>query len=117
MSTNKKFAGYAMHEFYMPTTGKGHKNRRDRKKCKFYDCKRDFCIKIFKDCVGPTVCRKYMENSSMPSNPKTLVGRKVESKYYGKGVVVSDDREYCTVQYETTKVQCKKETLFELMKE
>ena len=31
MSSHKKFAGRGMYEFYMPTTGKGNKNRRDRK--------------------------------------------------------------------------------------
>ncbi len=108
MSKKTKFAGYAMHEFYMPKTGAGSKNRRNRRKCEFYNLEHKMCTKLFKPCVGPSVCDKYIEISS---SPKTLVGMNVQNKYYGLGVVVSDNGEFCTVQYETTKIQCKKETL------
>ena len=46
-----------------------------------------------------------------------IIGTSVQSKYYGSGVVISDNGEYCTVQYKTTKIQCKKETLLELINE
>ena len=114
MGKKTKFAGYAMHEFYMPTTGKGQKNRRDRRKCEFYNLEHKMCTKLFKPCVGPSICDKYAE---IKSSPKTMVGTSVQSKYYGSGVVISDNGEYCTVQYKTTKIQCKKETLFELINE
>ena len=111
MSNKTKFAGYAMHEFYMPTTGEGHKKRRDRRKCEFYNLEHKMCTKLFKPCVGSSVCDKYME---IGSSSTTLVGVNVQSKYYGVGVVVSDNGEFCTVQYKTTKIQCKKETLLTL---
>ena len=114
MGKKTKFAGYAMHEFYIPTTGKGQKNRRDRRKCEFYNLEHKMCTKLFKPCVGPSICGKYIE---IGSSPKTMVGTSVQSKYYGSGVVISDNGEYCTVQYKTTKIQCKKETLFELINE
>lgn len=112
MSKKTKFAGYAMHEFYMPTTGLGHQNRRNRKKCKFYNLKCEMCTKLFKSCVGPSVCGNYI---AIGSSPETLVGVNVQSKYYGTGVVISDNGEICTVQYKTTKIQCKKETLLKLI--
>lgn len=58
----KKFPGRGMHEIYLPTTGKGHANKRDRRKCKYYiqDTKR--CTKLFNFCVGPTLCQKYQES-------------------------------------------------------
>ena len=114
MSKKTKFAGYAMHEFYIPTTGKGQKNRRDRRKCEFYNLEHKMCTKLFKPCVGPSICDKYVE-IGFPQ--KTMVGTSVQSKYYGSGVVISDNGEYCTVQYKTTKIQCKKETLLELINE
>lgn len=112
MSKKTKFAGYAMHEFYIPKTGKGHKGRRDRRKCKFYNIEHKMCTKIFKLCVGPSLCDKYTEIISSPQN---LVGMNVQNKCYRLGVVVSDNGEFCTVQYKTTKIQCKKETLLTLI--
>ena len=58
---HKKFAGYGMHEFYMPTTKKGYVNRRDRKKCEHYNAESKWCYKLFNYCVGPALCGKYQE--------------------------------------------------------
>lgn len=113
MSKNKKFAGYGMHEFYMPKTCAGHTNRRSRTKCKFYNFETKLCRKIFNTCVGPTICEQYTEINSAP---KTLIGVKVHNKYYGEGVVVSDNGEYCKIQYNETDIQCRKERLLELIK-
>ena len=76
MSRKNKFAGYAMHEFYMPTTGKGQKNRRDRRKCEFYNLEHKMCTKLFKPCVGPSICDKYVE---IESSPKTMVGTRMRT--------------------------------------
>ena len=58
------FGSIGQHEFYMPTTGKGHSERRDRRRCKHYLPKMKYCMKIGNTCVGPTICRKYSEGSN-----------------------------------------------------
>ena len=62
---------------------------------------------------APLFVNKYTEINSAP---KTLIGVKVHNKYYGEGVVVSDNGEYCKIQYNETAIQCKKERLLELIK-
>lgn len=101
-----------MHEFYIPTTGKGRRHRRDRRKCEFYNSETEMCMKLFESCVGPAICDKYSE---VDCSRRTLVGINVQNKYYGIGVVISDDGETCTVQYKSTKIQCKKEVVLKLI--
>ena len=68
MSRNKKFAGYGMHEFYMPTTKKGLHGKRNRKRCRFYDRDDNWCKKLFNKCVGPVLCGKYLEVNEGETN-------------------------------------------------
>ena len=58
---HNKFAGQGQHAVYLPTTGQGQKNRRDRKNCEYYHENTKFCSKIWNQCVGPVICRKYIE--------------------------------------------------------
>ena len=106
MAQHKKFAGFGQHEFYMPTTGRGHKNRRDRKKCEFYFESTGYCTKIRNQCVGPTVCMKYKgkqsENTSS-TKKKNGVGTVVYSKARGKGRIVTITKDTCTVEFSTGK--------------
>ena len=60
-SKHVTFGGLGQHEFYLPTTGKGHQNRRDRRKCAYYHAETRYCNKIHKPCVGPTLCKKYRQ--------------------------------------------------------
>ena len=102
MAQHKKFAGFGQHEFYMPTTGRGHKNRRDRKKCEFYFESTGYCTKIRNQCVGPTVCMKYKGkrpvNVGSPAK-KTGVGTVVYSKVRGEGQIVTVSSDVCTVAF------------------
>ena len=51
-----------MRRFFMPTTGRGYTNKRNRRDCKYYNSKTGFCYKIWNQCVGPTVCKKYQKD-------------------------------------------------------
>ena len=61
-SRKTKFAGWGMHEQYLPTTGKGYSHRRSRKNCKYYSVGNKWCTIIWNYCVGPTICKQYEEN-------------------------------------------------------
>lgn len=61
MSKHVTFGGMGQHEFYLPTTGRGQKNRRDRRKCTHYYAQSKYCSKIRNLCVGPVLCGKYSE--------------------------------------------------------
>lgn len=102
MAQHKKFAGFGQHEFYMPTTGRGHKNRRDRKKCEFYYESTGYCTKIRNQCVGPTVCMKYRGKKNVNTSPapkKRGVGSVVYSKNRGQGQIVTISGDICTVEF------------------
>ena len=58
---HNKFAGQGQHEVYLPTTGQGQKNRRDRKNCEYYHKNTEFCSKIWNQYVGSVICRKNKE--------------------------------------------------------
>ena len=110
MSRHKKFSGRGMYEFYMPTTKKGHINRRDRKKCEYYIHTTKWCSKIFNYCVGPATCKKYNEKYNN-QGAESIVGKVVHSKNYGDGVIIAVCDNICTIQYKDIKIQCKKENL------
>lgn len=103
-----KFAGRGMHEFYASNTSNS-KMIRKREKCKYYNHETAWCEKIFNQCVGPTICKKYSEKSSTPKN--SLIGTVINSKYYGKGTIVSESDTFCTIQYDSVKIQCSKNNL------
>lgn len=96
------FGGLGQHEFYMPTTGKGHTNRRDRKKCEFYFEKTQYCSKIRNSCVGPTICKKYKAKKLTPSGTKKKkydVGTVVYNESRGEGKIVTISQDICTIQF------------------
>ena len=98
------FGGQGQHEFFMPTTGKGHENRRDRKNCEFYFESSGYCSKIRNQCVGPTVCMKYQYKKPLNagiSKKKNAVGTIVYSKSNGKGKIVTVTKDMCTVEFDT----------------
>ena len=99
------FGGMGQHEFYMPTTGKGYKNRRDRKMCEFYFSGKGYCSKIRNQCVGPTICMKYREKVLVDVVKKKNidVGAVVYHKVQGKGEIVTISCDICTVQFITGK--------------
>ena len=106
---NKKhvtFGGLGQHEFYMPTTGKGHNNRRDRKKCEFYSESTRYCSKIRNQCVGPTVCMKYKSKKDLQagvSEKKPSVGTVVYSQAGEEGKIVTISHDICTIEFSTGK--------------
>ena len=112
---HKKYAGRGMHEIYLPTTGKGQAERRNRKNCCYYNGKTGWCGKIFSTCIGPSVCRKYKDISQNKDNRETLLNKVVYSKYLGKGIVVSVEADICTIQYEKKSVQVKRKDLEKLI--
>lgn len=100
------FGGLGQHEFYMPTTGRGHENRRDRKKCEFYFESTGYCSKIRNQCVGPTVCMKYKGKKPLnvgTSKKKLDVGTIVYSQTRGEGKIVTITKDTCTVEFSTGK--------------
>ena len=64
MSKKTKFAGWGMHEQYLPAMGKGHGSRRNRKYCRYYSAGNKWCTKIWNCCVGPAICKQYEEGGS-----------------------------------------------------
>ena len=60
------FGGLGQHEYYTPTTDRGHKNRRDRRRCRHYDSDTKYCDKLQTSCVGPTLCKKYSPRKPFP---------------------------------------------------
>ena len=106
MAQHKKFAGFGQHEFYMPTTGRGHKNRRERKDCEFYVESSGYCTKIRNQCVGPSICMKYRGKKALSagtSKKKKDVGTVVYSKSRGEGKIVTITKDTCTVEFLTGK--------------
>lgn len=100
------FGGLGQHEFYMPTTGRGNKNRRDRKKCKFYHVETKWCTKIRNLCVGPTLCMKYREEADAGKKHTKRefdIGTIVYSKRRGQGRIVTISEDICTIQFSTGK--------------
>lgn len=100
------FGGVGEHEFYLPTTGKGHKNRRDRKKCKFYLEDMGYCSKIGNRCVGPTTCMKYKSTKPLNSGVSQAapgIGTIVYSKNHGEGKIVTITNNTCTVLFSSGK--------------
>lgn len=106
---NKKhvtFGGLGQHEFYMPTTGRGQNNRRDRKKCEFYSESTGYCSKIRNQCVGPTVCMKYKSKTDLQdggSEKKLGVGTVVYSQTGEAGKIVTISHDICTIEFSTGK--------------
>lgn len=95
------FGGLGQHEFFLPTTGRGHENRRDRKNCEFYFENSNYCVKIRNTCVGPSTCRKYVTKKDSPQKqPKQKhLGATVVSPNMGDGIIVSIDHDTCIVEY------------------
>ena len=101
------FGGLGQHEFYMPTTGRGHENRRERRKCEFYFESTGYCSKIRNQCVGPTVCMKYKGKkllSTGRSKNKLGVGTVVYSQTRGEGKIVTISHDICTVPEEMHRI-------------
>jgi hypothetical protein len=108
--SRKRFApkyGGGFRDFYMPTTGHGQTNRRDRRKCMNYKALTDHCIKLGTDCVGPAKCKEYCTSEKKKSG-SSLVGEKIYLENRGEGTVISVVGDICTVQFGDVKVQCKK---------
>ena len=103
------FGGIGQYEFYMPTTGNGCHNRRDRKNCQFYIKETTWCTKLFQPCVGPTLCRKYSQQRDItqPISTGKYIGLQVFSKQRGIGKIVSITGDVCTVQFANEDVQFK----------
>ena len=104
------FGGIGQHEFYMPTTGDGHQNRRDRRNCRFYMKESKMCSKLFRTCVGPTLCQKYsQQRDSKPSSSSTrkYIGLQVSGKHRGIGSIVAITGDVCTVRFTNEEVQFK----------
>lgn len=109
----KKPYGGGYIEFYMPTTRRGYRNKRDRKHCKYYRLETNFCTKLFAKCVGPTLCNKFVDVQI--ENDSIYVGLEVVFPKRGKGVVTSIDEDICTVTFSSAKVQCKKSILIDVI--
>lgn len=116
MSLHKKFAGRGMHEFYMPTTGKGSKNRRDRRKCSHYNPDSKYCYAINNTCVGPAICKKYHPRITDQTIKKdSLIGKEIYNEYYGKGIVIRANKEIVTIKYSEKTIQCSVGHLIKLL--
>ena len=103
------FGVQGQHEVYLPTTGNGHENRRDRRKCRYYYPDSKYCDKISSFCVGPTICRKYNPIESHKSSQHLAkcyptIGATIYNKKGNKGKIVSISRDICTVAFETGRV-------------
>jgi hypothetical protein len=108
-----KFAGQGQHEIYLPTTGKGQKHRRDRKNCEYYHESTKFCSKIWNQCVGPVVCKKYKEKQLRPKG-KYEVGTIVYNQSREEGKIVTISKDICTIQFVSgKKVSVKYPDVFE----
>jgi len=95
------FGGQGQHEFYLPTTGNGHKNRRDRRKCDYYSADSKYCSKIHNQCVGPTVCRKYsvVKTTQHTKTNYPVVGTVVYTNRNAVGKIVSISQDICTIEF------------------
>lgn len=101
------FGGLGQHEVYLPTTGKGQKNRRDRRNCKFYDSATKNCSKIQNKCVGPAICKKFAAGKPESSCHNKHIGAIVYSKGFGRGEIISISGDICSVQFAEVKMQYK----------
>lgn len=100
------FGGLGQHEFYMPTTGKGNENRRDRKLCEFYHPETQYCSKIRNRCVGPTICMKYRTRNRSSNNAqksKNGTGTIVYNEQRGQGIITTISHDICTIQFDSGK--------------
>ena len=100
------YGSLGQHEFYMPTTGEGNQNRRNRKNCEFYYESNGYCSKIRNKCVGPAVCMKYSDKKPVnvgTSKQKNGVGTVVYSTVRGEGKIVTITKGICTVEFSTGK--------------
>ena len=104
-SKHVTFGAPGQHEFYLPTTGRGYKNRRDRRRCCHYHAETKYCSKLRNQCVGPTVCMKYHERekthkqSSQPHKKnRPCVGTIIYSTHGKEGKIVTISGDICTIQ-------------------
>ena len=99
------FGGLGQHEFFLPTTGKGHTSRRDRKLCQFYCADAKYCSKIRNLCVGPTICHKFVaaRDNSKPNTNKPVVGSIVYNEHRGAGKIVTISNDVCTIEFTSGK--------------
>lgn len=112
----KRHAGYGMHEFFAPTTGRGNLNRRDRRRCVHYRRDTKLCAVTWIHCVGPTICKTYQEEKRKKTTREPLLGKIVINKTYGEGVITFVSGDICTVTYKSTKIQCKVDVVKQLLK-
>lgn len=104
------FGGLGQHEYYAPTTGQGHKNRRDRRRCRHYESETKYCDKLRTSCVGPTLCKKYSPSKNANKSKPTLsaylkVGTRVYSQYLGDGMITAIDGNLCTIEFKGIRIQ------------
>lgn len=104
------FGSLGQHEIYLPTTGKGHKNHRDRRKCCHYNTESKYCSKIRNWCVGPTICRKYYEEEKTHKHfgqghkkNQPAIGTTVYNTHGEEGKIVTVSGNICAVQFLTGK--------------
>lgn len=100
-SKHVTFGGLGQHEFYLPRTGRGHENRRDRRKCDYYNTSDQYCNKIKNKCVGPTVCMKYSTAKTTHKKESwwPQVGATVYNSQNREGKIVTISGDICTIQY------------------
>ena len=104
-SKHVTFGSQGQHEFYLPRTGEGRIDRRDRRKCIHYCAESKYCCKIHNQCVGPTICMKYQEKKAN-ENPKCIysnnpfsIGETVYDMYGKEGKIISVSRDVCVIQF------------------
>ena len=107
---NKKYASYGMHEVYLPTTGNGHKQKRDRRKCQYYIPSSKLCTKLSVSCVGPTLCQSYCE-IHCSKNIDDFLGQSIYNNDYGNGVIISVYQNIYTIKFKNIIKQCKRKDI------
>lgn len=115
------FGALGQHEFYLPTTGRGHENRRDRRRCCHYNAEAKYCSKIRNQCVGPTVCMKYHEGEKTHKQSdrhhkknRPGIGTIVYSTHGREGKIVTISGDICTIQFSSgKKISAKYPDVFE----
>ena len=110
MSKHVTFGGVGQHEIYLHTTGRGQKNRRDRRKCEHYHATSKYCSKIRSSCVGPVLCKKYSETKvtqkgidQKQKKWRPSVGAVVYNQNGKEGKIVTISGDVCTIQFSTGK--------------
>ena len=109
-SRHVTFGALGQHEFYLPTTGRGHENRRDRRRCCHYHAETKYCSKIRNQCVGPTICMKYYEGEDLHKQSnrhhkknRPGIGAIVYSAHGKEGKIVTISEDICTIQFSSGK--------------